>query len=89
MKIATVAKVKTGFNSYLKECREGPVIVTKNGRPVAALISVSEEEELERLILAHSPKFNRLLDAASQRIQKTGGISHEDFWKSFDPSTEK
>ena len=89
MKIATVAKVRTGFNTYVKECREGPIIVTKNGRPVAALISVSEEEELERLVLAHTPKFNRLLDAASQRIQKNGGVSHEDFWKSVEASAKK
>jgi prevent-host-death family protein len=80
--------VKTNFNSYLEECQAGPVIVTKNGDPVAVLISVTDDEELERLILAHSPKFRRLLDAAENRIRKTGGIKHEDFWKSFDSSKE-
>jgi prevent-host-death family protein len=82
MKIATAAKVKTNFNIYLEECEEGPVIVTKNGRPVAVLIAVIDDEELERLVLAHTPRFRRLLDAAEQRIQKTGGVKHDDFWKS-------
>ena len=88
MKIVTAAKAKTNFSSCLEECQEGPVIVTRNGRPVAALVSVPDDEELERLVLAHTPRFRLLLDAASRRIQKTGGIKHDDFWKSFDSSTE-
>jgi prevent-host-death family protein len=86
MKIVSAGKVKTNFGAYLQECQEGPVIVTKNGRPVAALISATDDEELERLVLAHTPKFRRLLDAAEQRIRKTGGIKHEDFWKSIEAS---
>jgi prevent-host-death family protein len=86
MKIASEGKMKTSFSTYLKHCQDGPVIVMKNGRPVAALISVSNDAELERLILAHTPKFRRLLDAAEQRIIKTGGIKHEEFWKSVEAS---
>ncbi|TEU10812.1 MAG: type II toxin-antitoxin system Phd/YefM family antitoxin [Anaerolineales bacterium] len=84
MKIAPVAEVKARFSAYLKQCQDGPVIVTKNGRPVAVLISVLEDDELERLVLAYTPKFRRLLDAAEQRIQQTGGIRHEDFWETLD-----
>jgi len=84
VKIASVADVKAHFNSYIERCEDGPVIVTKNGRPVAVLISALEDEELERLILAHTPRFRRLLDAAEQRIQQTGGIAHEDFWNSLE-----
>jgi hypothetical protein len=38
---------------------EGWVMVTNNGR-----LPVSDEEELERLVLAHTPRFLALLDAA-------------------------
>ncbi len=93
MKIAPVADVKARFSAYLKRCQDGPVIITKNGRPVAVLIAALEEEELERLILAHTPKFRRLLDAARARIQQTGGVRHEDFWQSIEvagvPSGER
>lgn len=68
MKIAPVAEVKARFSAYLERCQDGPVIVTKNGRPVAVLISILEDDELERLVLAHTPRFRRLLDAAEQRI---------------------
>jgi prevent-host-death family protein len=84
MKIAPVSDVKARFSAYLERCQDGPVIVTKNGRPVAVLISILEDDELERLVLAYTPRFRRLLDAAEQRIQQTGGIGHEEFWKSFD-----
>ncbi len=80
MKIAPVADVKARFSRYLEQSEEGPIIVTKNGRPVAVLVSVTDEEELERLVLAHTPRFRRLLDAAERRIGRTGGITHKEFW---------
>ena len=57
MKIASVADVKARFSGFLKASEQGPVIVTKNGKPVALLLSVTDEDEIERLILAYSPKF--------------------------------
>jgi len=82
MKIAPVADVKARFSKYLKDCVEGPVVVTKNGRPAAVLVAVSDEEELERLILAHTPRFTALLEAASTRVKETGGAEHTEFWNS-------
>jgi prevent-host-death family protein len=81
MKIAPVADVKARFSAYLKESEEGPVIVTRNGKPVAVLISMEDEEELERIILAYSPKFQSLLEKSRKQIQERGGIQHRDFWK--------
>ena len=81
MKIAPVADVKARFSAYLKESEEGPVIVTRNGKPVAVLISMEDEDELERIILAYSPKFQSLLEKSKAQIQDRGGIPHKDFWK--------
>ncbi len=80
MKIASVADVKAHLSAYLKETREGPVIVTRNGKAVAVLLAVTDEDELERLVLAHSPKFQALLDKSRRQIEETGGIPHDDFW---------
>jgi prevent-host-death family protein len=82
MKIVPVAEVEARFSAYLRASQEeGPIVVTKNGRPVAMLVAVSNEDELERLILAHSPKLREILDAAEQRIQEGEGIAHGDFWR--------
>jgi prevent-host-death family protein len=81
MKIAPVAEVKSRFSAYLKASEEGPVIVTRNGKPVAVLLSMKDEDELERLILAYSPKFQGILQKAKKGIQERGGIAHKDFWQ--------
>jgi len=81
MKIAPVAEVKARFSSYLEKCEEGPVVVTKNGRPKAVIVAARDGEELERLILAHTPKFMAMLKAAERRIKQGRGIKHREFWK--------
>lgn len=82
MKIAPLAEVKARFSSFVEECTEGPIVVTKNGRPKAVLVAAGSEEDLERLILAHTPRFMNMLNAAERRIKKGQAIKHRDFWKS-------
>jgi prevent-host-death family protein len=84
MKIAPVAEVKAQFSAYLKSSAEGPVIVTRHGKPVAVLLSIEDEDELERLILAYTPKFQRVMEAAREQIRETGGIGHEEFWQEIE-----
>ncbi|HYU20299.1 MAG TPA: type II toxin-antitoxin system Phd/YefM family antitoxin [Chloroflexota bacterium] len=81
MKIVSVADVKAHFSSYLKASEQGPVVVTRNGKPVAVLLAVGDEEELEGLILAHSPRLRMILDAARQRIREGTGVPHEELWQ--------
>ena len=80
MKIASVADVKSRLSAYLKESEQGPVVVTRNGKAVAVLLAVTDEDELERLILAYSPKFQAILGKSRRQIEEGGGIAHDDFW---------
>src|SRR5437016_6008710 len=81
MKIASVAEVKARLSSYLRASATGPVVVTRNGKAVAVLLGVSDDEELERLLLAHSRKLRAILDAADRRIDEGAGIGHDEFWQ--------
>src|SRR5207248_991033 len=81
MKIASVADVKARLSAYLRDSQDGPVVVTRNGKAVAVLLAVTDDDELERLVLAHSPKFQALLDKSRRQIEETGGIPHEQFWR--------
>jgi prevent-host-death family protein len=81
MKIASVAEVKSRLSLYVRESAEGPVVVTRNGKAVAVLLGVDDDEELERLLLAHSRKLRAILDAADKRINEGKGIPHEEFWQ--------
>src|SRR5437016_13433198 len=81
MKIASVAHVKARLSSYLKASATTPVVVTRSGKAVAVLLGVSDDDELERLLLAHSRKLRAILDAADRRIDEGAGIGHEAFWQ--------
>jgi prevent-host-death family protein len=84
MKIASVADVKAGFTSYLKESENGPVIVTCNGRPVAVLLGFQDQDEIERLVLSYSPWFQAILDKSDKQIREGHWLSEEDFWRQLD-----
>jgi prevent-host-death family protein len=81
MKIASVAEIKARLSSYLKASATGPVVVTRNGKAVAVLVGVEDDDEVERLLLAHSRKLRAILDAADRRIDKGQGIGHDEFWQ--------
>jgi len=81
MKIASVAEVKARLSSYLKATSSGPVVVTRNGKAVAVLLGIEDDDELERLLLAHSRKLRAILDAADRRIDAGAGIEHDEFWR--------
>ncbi len=66
MKIAPVADIKANFSEFLRKAQNGPVVVTKNGRPVAVLLGLKNEEEIERLLLGYSTEFQALLERGRQ-----------------------
>ncbi len=81
MRIASVAEVKARLSSFLKASAEGPVVVTRNGKAVAVLLGVEDDDELERLLLAHSRRLHAILDVADRRIDEGAGIGHDEFWR--------
>lgn len=87
MKIASVAEVKAKLSGYIKASEQGPIVVTKNGKPVAMLLSITDEDEIERMLLAYSPKFQGILEVAEQQIREGKGITHEDFWRDIGSET--
>lgn len=89
MKVASAADVKAHFSLYLKASQEGPVIVTRNGKPVAILLGAGDEEDMERLLMAQSPKLQAILDAARKRFRSGKGIPHETFWREVETETAK
>lgn len=82
MTIAPLADVKARLSAYLEQCeREGPVVITRNGRPVAVLLAPVDNDDLEGLLLARSPRFQALLERSRRSIQSGKGLTHKDFWK--------
>jgi prevent-host-death family protein len=82
MKIASLADVKARLSAYVDKAEsEGPVIITSNGKPAAVLLAPKDDEELERLVLAYSPRFQALLEKSRRSLKRGEGVSHQDFWR--------
>lgn len=82
MKIAPLADVKAHLSAYLDECEtQGPVVITRNGRAVAVLLAPRDDEDLERLILARSPRFQALLQRSRTGLRTGRGLRRSEFWK--------
>ena len=90
MKIASVADVKANLSAYIKASADELVIITRNGKPVAVLLPMEDDDELERLALAYSRRFQAILHEAREEIRTGGGIAHDDFWNEVesDPSQD-
>jgi prevent-host-death family protein len=80
MKIAALAEVKDRLSAYIDAARESAIVVTRNGKPVALLTSIGEGDDLDSLLLAHDPKFIRLLEQARQRVRAGRFLTSEQFW---------
>jgi prevent-host-death family protein len=82
MKIAALADVKAHLSAYVDECeKEGLVIITRNGKAAAVLLAPKDDDDLERLMLAHSRRFQSLLAKSRRSIKAGKGVSHDEFWR--------
>jgi prevent-host-death family protein len=74
MRVASVTEVASDFAVYLKASEHGPVVVTRHGKPVAVLLRAGDQEDLERLLMGHSPKLQAILEGARKRF-RAGPVS--------------
>jgi prevent-host-death family protein len=80
MKIASVAEVKAHFSSFLNASEAGPIVVTRNGKPVAVIVGVHDDDEIERLLMAYSPRLQAILAESRKQIREGDVLSNEEFW---------
>ena len=82
MRIAPLADVKARLSAYLDEAETtGPIVITRNGKAVAVLVAPVDDDDLERMLLARSPRFQALLSKSRQSIKAGKGLSRDEFWK--------
>lgn len=67
MKIESITEVKKRFTQIVRELPEtGMVVVTKDGRPAAVVMQVTEDTDLETLALSSNARFWKLWDRSLQ-----------------------
>ena len=86
MRIASVAEVKSQLSAFLKASEAGPVVVTRNGRAVAVIVGVRDDDEIERLLMAYSPHLRGILDRSRQQFRDGNWLPEDEFWSQFPQS---
>ena len=81
MKTASAAKIAAQFNDYLEACGNQPVLITRNGKPVAVLLAVQDKAEAEHLAVRSPRSLRSIFEEAHEQLQKGGGIAHDQFWR--------
>jgi prevent-host-death family protein len=84
MKTASAEELGGQFNACLKAAVRGPVVITRNAKPVAVLVSVKDPDEIERLAMSRSKKLQRILQTSRTQIAKGKGIPHDEFWRQIE-----
>jgi len=79
MKIESLREVKAKLSQIVNELPEyKSVVITKNGRPCAVLLPVTEETDLESLLLAQRREFWELFDRAHAEGEAKGFTKLQD-----------
>jgi prevent-host-death family protein len=66
MKTESLREVKNNLSQVIEQLTDtGPILITKNGKGRAMLISIDDETDLEALILSTSSRFWNLFDRAA------------------------
>lgn len=90
MRIAPLADVKARLSAYVDECgSKGPIVITRNGKAVAVLVAPTDDDDLERLILARSPRFQALLENSRRSIAAGEGLTEDEFWQAVSERAER
>jgi prevent-host-death family protein len=70
------------LSEYTRKARKTPVVVTRQGRPVALLRTLSDEE-WEDFVVSSSPTFRRIMERSRKDYEARGGVSLEQIERQF------
>ncbi|SRR5712692_7751465 len=74
MKKLKITEATASLAEYARQLNHGPLVVTENGKPIAALVPV-EGVDWESLAVGTSPKFLDIIERSRRRHEAEGGIS--------------
>jgi|WetSurMetagenome_2_1015567.scaffolds.fasta_scaffold248186_2 PHD/YefM family antitoxin component YafN of YafNO toxin-antitoxin module len=73
MKMLEISAATSSLEEYASNIKKEPIIVTKKGKPLAALISL-KNSDMEAVRLSTDPGFMRLILHSRARYEADGGL---------------
>ena len=77
MKTVEMADATASLSDYARKARKQTLIVTRRGKPVAALMPVDAYTDLENLVVTTHPAFHAIMERSEARYGAEGGLSTE------------
>jgi prevent-host-death family protein len=69
-----LAQATQSLAEYAQQVDEGAIIVTSNGRPIAAVVALTNTDA-ETIALSQNPQFLAIIERSRVRHAREGGIS--------------
>ena len=77
MKTVEMAEATASLSEYARKAGKETLIVTQRGKPVAALMPVDAQTDLENLVVTTHPTFQAIMERSEARYRAEGGLSTE------------
>jgi prevent-host-death family protein len=71
-----IAEATGALFDYARNARKGTVVVTRRGKPLAAVVAV-DPEDWEDWVVAHDPGFIALMERSEARYRAEGGLTSD------------
>lgn len=75
MKTVEMAEATASLSDYARKARKETLIVTRRGKPIAALMPVDVRTDLENLVVTTHPTFRAIMERSEARYKAEGGLS--------------
>ncbi len=76
MKRLDLTQATDSLATYVQELEEDKLVLIQDGKPVAVLMRVTEDE-LEDISLIKNPEFLAILEQSQASLREKGGVSLE------------
>jgi antitoxin (DNA-binding transcriptional repressor) of toxin-antitoxin stability system len=83
MKRVTLEKVQAQLEEYVETSAKQPVLILRDGEPVALLVGLDRNAKRTPI------KLRDVLERAWKDFEEHGGIPHEQFWNDLAKSAKK
>ena len=82
MKVLEIDTATSSLEKYARKVKTQPIIVTKNGKPFAALVSL-KNADMETIEMSANPRFMNLIDRSRERHKTEGGMTRDEVRRSL------
>jgi antitoxin (DNA-binding transcriptional repressor) of toxin-antitoxin stability system len=77
-----LAEATQSLAEYAQQVDDGVIIVTRNGRPIAAVVALPNSDA-ETVTLSQNPQFLAIIERARAQHAQEGGITSADMRQRF------